>query len=208
MKFIRVTIIILLTTALVMAASVGAACEKTEPLFIVKRSKNGNIVHYDACLKGSSDLSDTDPVIVYWMLENWKREQLNKIEQKYAYGISSWPLVGKNKTKITIPSMKDRKIIVEQVADHYRALIIINGRESILEKVYVKSKELLIGLPNILSIDLYGRTRAEISQLKSISHSKGRPQKPGGAKSIHFPIITVCNPRLAMATAAAWCGVN
>jgi hypothetical protein len=157
----RETIIILSTTAVLMAASVGAACEKTEPLFIVERSKNGNTVHYDACLKGSSDLSGTDPVTVYWMLENGKREQLNKKEQAFAYGISSWELVGKNKIKISIPSMKDRKIIIEQVADHYRALIIINGRESILEKVYVKSRELLIGLPNVLSIDLYGRTRTE-----------------------------------------------
>lgn len=142
-----------------MAASVYGACEKTEPLFIVERSKNRNVVHYDACLRGTGDLSDTDPVAVYWILENRKREGLNAVEQEMAYGISGIERLGKNRIRIKLASIKDRRIIVERVGGRYRAVIMINDKESILEKVYVKTKERVIGLPKVLSVDLYGRTR-------------------------------------------------
>ena len=151
--------VLLMATAFMAAASVYAACEKTEPLFIVERSKNRNIVHYDVCLRRNRDLSDTEPVTVYWILKNGKREGLSKMEQKMAYGISGIERLGKNRVRIRSASIKDRDIIVEKVAERYRAAIMINGRESILEKVYVRSKDLFVGLPKVLFVDLYGRTR-------------------------------------------------
>jgi hypothetical protein len=40
----------------------------------------------------------------------------------------------------------------------YRAVVYINGKPSILERIYVESKERLTGLPKVLYIDLFGRT--------------------------------------------------
>jgi hypothetical protein len=39
----------------------------------------------------------------------------------------------------------------------YKALVKINGKLSILERVYVKSEEQVIGFPKVQYIDLFGR---------------------------------------------------
>jgi len=43
--------------------------------------------------------------------------------------------------------------------DSFKAMVSINGRMSILEKIYIKSEEERTGLPKILYIDLFGWTR-------------------------------------------------
>jgi hypothetical protein len=48
--------------------------------------------------------------------------------------------------------------------DSFKAMVSINGRESILEKIYIKSEEKRTGLPKILYIDLFGTTMGKVSQ--------------------------------------------
>jgi hypothetical protein len=43
--------------------------------------------------------------------------------------------------------------------DSFKAMVSINGMESILEKIYIKSEDKLTGLPKVLYIDLFGRTK-------------------------------------------------
>jgi PAS domain-containing protein len=52
--------------------------------------------------------------------------------------------------------LKDREIIVERVDGSYKAAVSIGGKYSILKKVYVKSKEGLIGVHKVFYIDLFG----------------------------------------------------
>ena len=66
---------------------------KTSPLFIIERSKNANVVHYDARLTADGKLDPKDPVIAYWVLsaEDGRREELSWIEKKKAYGFDIKP---------------------------------------------------------------------------------------------------------------------
>jgi hypothetical protein len=43
--------------------------------------------------------------------------------------------------------------------DSFKAIVSIRGRQSILEKIYIKSEEKAVGWPKVLYIDLFGRTR-------------------------------------------------
>jgi hypothetical protein len=43
--------------------------------------------------------------------------------------------------------------------DSFKAMVSINGTESILEKIYIKSEEKRTGLPKVLYIDLFGWTK-------------------------------------------------
>jgi hypothetical protein len=43
--------------------------------------------------------------------------------------------------------------------DSFKAMVSINGMESVLEKIYIKSEEKRNGLPKVLYIDLFGRTK-------------------------------------------------
>jgi hypothetical protein len=131
---------------------------KSNPLFSIERSKNKSYIQYDVRLTENSDLLDPSPVTVYWVLENGGQEELSLIERKYAYGIDSQKKVERNRFRIHLVALKDREIIVEKMHGSYKAIVSINGRQSILERIYVESKERLTGVPKVLYVDLFGRT--------------------------------------------------
>jgi hypothetical protein len=53
---------------LALPAAPATAQIKTSPLFIVERSKNANVVHYDARLTADGKLDPKEPVTAYWVL--------------------------------------------------------------------------------------------------------------------------------------------
>lgn len=157
---------------LLSASTCNATCKNTEHLFVIERSKNGNKVHYDVCIGNDGYPSGTEPVIAYWILENGEKEELNKLEREHAYGIAEHKKLGKDTVKIILVSMKKRAITVEKIGNRYSATILINGKRSVLERAYIKSHELMIGLPRVQFIDLYGRTRGEG---RPVSERIGKP---------------------------------
>jgi len=139
------------------SSAASAACTQTYPLFKIERSKNKNIVQYDICVSENGDVSDPKPVKAYWILENGKRSDLNFIQATLAYGIESQERLGENRYRIVVVAMKDRKIMIEKSAAGYRAIVLISGKESVLEKIYVESEERMLGLPKVHYVDLFGR---------------------------------------------------
>ncbi|MGZ3591093.1 MAG: DUF4833 domain-containing protein, partial [Thermodesulfobacteriota bacterium] len=117
------------------------------------------LVQYDIRLTENRDLPDSRPVNAYWVLENGRREELNSIEKRYAYGIVSQEKLDKDKFKIVLAAFKRLEIIVEKMNDSFKAVISINGRESILQRIYIKSEETRAGLPRVLYVDLFGRIK-------------------------------------------------
>jgi len=78
-----------------------------------------------------------------------------------------------------LPGSKNREIIVEKIEGSFRAVVSINGNESILEKVYVGSKERLTGLHEVVYVDLFGRTiRANLPVGERICSAKNRQNRP------------------------------
>ena len=154
------TYMIILSLILVigLGSTYGSVCERTNRLFVIERNKNGNAVQYDVCLNDDGDLADVDPVEAYWVLENGQQKSLNLVERKYAYGIYSQQKLGKNRFAISLAALKDRKIVVEMIGDGYKALVPIDGKPSILERVYVQAEEKWAGLPTVHYIDLFGLT--------------------------------------------------
>jgi hypothetical protein len=133
--------------------------EKVSPLFFIERSKNKNLVHYDIRLTENKNLPDIKPVNAYWILENGRREELNAIEKEYAYGIVHQEKLDENKFKVILAGFRGMEIVVERMNGLFKAMVSINGKESILERIYIKSEEKRTGLPRVLYIDLFGRTK-------------------------------------------------
>jgi hypothetical protein len=132
--------------------------DKDNHLFFIERSKNKHLVQYDVQLTENDDIRDSNPVSVYWVLENGRQRDLSLIQRRLAYGIDSYEKLEKNKFRVVFVAFKDREVILEKAEGSFRAIIAINGRPSVLERVYVESKERLTGLPQVLYIDLFGRT--------------------------------------------------
>jgi hypothetical protein len=128
-------------------------------LFFIERSQNKNLVQYDIRLTENSNLADIKPVKVYWILENGRREELNRIEREYAYGVVRQEKLDQDKFKVILAGLKRIEIIVERINDSFKAMVSINGRESILERIFIKSEEKRTGLPKVLYIDLFGWTK-------------------------------------------------
>ena len=129
------------------AAAPTAAQKKTQSLFIIKRSKNANVVHYDARLTADGKLDPKEPVIAYWVLraEDGRREELNWIEKKKAYGFDIKPDPSVNGYKMTLMAAPQRQITVKKAGDAIRAEGVIDGRPAVLEKMYINASDGLTG---------------------------------------------------------------
>jgi len=126
----------------------------TQPLFIIERNKNANVVHYDAQLIADGKLDHKNPVIAYWVMlaQDGRRENLNWIEKKMAYGINIKPYPSVNGYQMTIVSAPQRSITVKKVGSAVRAEIVIDGRSAILEKIYINASG-----HSVHYLELYGK---------------------------------------------------
>ena len=143
---------------LVMLAVPAAAQIKTSPLFIIERSKNANVVHYDAQLTAGGKLNPKEPVTAYWVLlaEGGRREKLSWVEEEKAYGFTVKPDPSVNGYKMTLVAAPDRQITVKKVKNAFRAEAVINGRPAVLEKMYINATDGLTG-PKVHYIEVYGK---------------------------------------------------
>jgi hypothetical protein len=134
------------------------AQKKTQPLFIIERSKNANVVHYDARLTADGKLDRNEPVIAYWVLlaEDGRREELNWIEKEKAYGFQIKPDSSVNGYKMTVVAVPQGQITVKKDGDTIRAELVIDGLPAVLEKIYINASDGLMG-PKVHYIELYGK---------------------------------------------------
>jgi len=131
---------------------------KTQPLFIIERSKNANVVHYDARLTADGELDPNEPVIAYWvkLAKDGRREELSWIEKKKAYGFEIKPDPSVKGYKMTLVADPQRPIIVKKEVDAFRAEGVIDGHPAVLEKMYIEASDGLTG-PKVEYIELYGK---------------------------------------------------
>jgi hypothetical protein len=143
---------------LVLLAVPAAAQIKTSPLFIIERSKNANVVHYDARLTADGKLDPKGPVIAYWVLlaKDGRREKLSWIEKKKAYGFTIKPDQSVNGYKMTLVAAPERQITVKKEKDAVRAEAVIDGRPAVLEKMYINASDGLTG-PKVHYVEVYGK---------------------------------------------------
>ena len=139
------------------AAMAAAACadEALVPLFVIERSVNGNVVHYDAKLKDGK-LDPQQPVVAYWILgENGKRQELNVLERLKAYGFTIRPDKEPEAFRMTLVADKKKEIRVFRMGAAVRAEAMIGSCEAYLQKIFIVSKKsFMINLPEYA--DMFG----------------------------------------------------
>jgi hypothetical protein len=135
-----------------------AAEADLQPLFTIERSKNANVVHYDARLGADGKLDPKEPVVAYWIMlaEDGHREDLNWVEKKKAYGFDIKPDSAGDGYRMTVVSAPDRQITVRIEGKAARAELAIDGHPAILEKMYINSTDGVLG-PKVHYIELHGK---------------------------------------------------
>jgi hypothetical protein len=129
-------------------------------LFVIARSKNANIVAYDANRNPNGEWDAHEPVVAYWLLngEKDKREELNRVEREHAYGVEATPGEGAGTYSLVFKASRKRRQTVRMLNGCPVATTSIDGHEGILRKIFVKSKEGLS--PSVEYVELFGEDLA------------------------------------------------
>ncbi len=128
-------------------------------LFYLQRTKNTNTIMYELNLNEDGSLNTDEPVHVYWRHYELGLNVKNEMGYfpKTAYGVISEKLKDKADTYlIKLKAFKKRAVkLAKDKTGKFVAKMKINGKEVLLDRIYVKSEEGLIS-PTVIHVDLFG----------------------------------------------------
>ena len=160
------TLAILLLLGLVNLTRLPAQ-DRFQPLFLIERSTNANVVHYDARIGPQGSLQPAQPVVVYWKMhaKDGHREDLTSLEKKRVFGISVAPQAdgGSFLVRIAAQPARDIRVFLERGAA--RAETSIAGKRAFLQRLFISTGKLNIFRVNY--IDVFGldvATGAEVRE--------------------------------------------
>jgi hypothetical protein len=151
---IKLTLLVLFTAIQLCGAA------EARHLFVIERSKNANIVCYDANPDKSGGLDAKKPVIAYWLLKasDGRKQELTGLDKK-AYGFTVVRDTTTSVYTMRIKPLKNKPITIEQKGSDYEAVLEINKTTAVLNKVFVKSSG--AGLfTKVKYVELHGLDRA------------------------------------------------
>jgi len=128
-----------------------------DPLFHIERSKNANIVQYDAQLDQDGKLDGKEPVVAYWirLANEGEIKKLTWIQKKFAYGFKIKLDRKNDSANVDMVARISRSVVVKRNGEDYRAVADINGVESFIDKIFVQASGRGI-FTRVEYIELYG----------------------------------------------------
>lgn len=135
----------------------AAAATAAATLFTIARSKNRNVVRYQARLRDGA-LDPEDPIEAFWLMlaEDGRREELSWAERKLAYGFSVSGAT-RERCVLGLTAFKTRPLVVERMGQRFGARVSIAGKPAMLERIFVQANEGAL-LPSVERVDLFGRS--------------------------------------------------
>lgn len=136
--------------------------ERDDLLFYIQRNKNSNTIVYEANFQEDGTLNPKDPLEVYWIKydrdpEGIKKD-INYIESILAFGfkVKPWPeREGHFKMHLVSYNKASFDIYVDETG-HARANFPINGKDALIEKIFVQASE-TSWLPKVAYVELFGK---------------------------------------------------
>lgn len=123
------------------SAAMAEGSARDEPLFHIERSKNANIVQYDARVSPDGTLNPKDPVIAYWIrhAEQGQREKLSWVQRTFAYGFDARRAPDGESAEVELKADIGRTLRVQREAGVFRAVTDIDGKPACLERIFIHS---------------------------------------------------------------------
>ncbi len=128
------------------------------PLFKIERSKNANIIQYDARSDEDGKLLKKKPLVGYWirLAEQGQVKKLTWVQNTFAYGFKTKLAKDRESAEMDMVVDVGSPISVIRAGDSYRATIPLNGKTAWLERVYVKSNATTFGA-KVDYIEIFGK---------------------------------------------------
>jgi len=132
------------------------APESFAPLFIVERTTNANVVHYDAKIDEYGEITSKEPIVAYWTIgsADGKRQNLSFLERKLAWGFNVRKKLD-GRYSFSLVSQKQIEINVYRKDGIVRAEASISGRRAYLRKIFVNIEGPIL-VPKVNYFDLFG----------------------------------------------------
>jgi hypothetical protein len=128
------------------------------PLFKIERSKNSNIIQYDARSGPDGKLLKKDPLIGYWIRHNeqGQRMELSWVQRTFAFGFKTKLAKDRESAEMEMAQDLGAPISVIRVGDVYRATAPLEGGTSYLDKIYIKASGKGIKV-NVEYVETFGK---------------------------------------------------
>src|SRR6185295_647265 len=139
------------------AALPRARADGARTVFVIGRSLNANVVHYDVRLNAGGELDRERPLVAYWVMhaEDGRREELSWLEWQFAYGWSVVSRVEARRLELRLTAFPQRSVLVRSDASRgARAELQILERDAVLQRIFVQLAG--GGGPSVRYIDLFG----------------------------------------------------
>jgi len=155
---VRRFILLVMLALICFPALVLAQTPDRQHLFKIERSKNANIVQYDAQVGPDGKLLKKEPVVAYWirLAEQGQVQKLSWIQRTFAFGFKAKLDRTRETAELDMSGDFGRPIIVIREGDHYRATAPIDGSQSYLEKIFIQAHGKGISV-TIEYIELFGK---------------------------------------------------
>lgn len=140
-KFRHLFLLIFFLPAWLSAAGLEPGTISQQHLFKIERSKNANIVQYDVQVRADGTLDPKTPVVAYWirLAEDGRRMKLRFFEKRFAYGFSAAYEPASNSVTLVMKADLGRDLKILKSMDGYRAMVTIDGRDALIDKIFVQS---------------------------------------------------------------------
>jgi hypothetical protein len=130
---------------------------RTQTLFVIARSSNANVLHYDVRYD-EGRLNLDDPLLAYWVMraEDGRREGLTWVEREFAYGFRITSPVTPDGFRVVLKAFSRRELTVRKLASGgYRAYLRIDGKSATLDRLFVSVEGGGVS-PTVQFVDLFG----------------------------------------------------
>ena len=129
-------------------------------LFYIQRTGSSNTVVYDAKFGPDGKFKPEQPIDVYWLRysDYGQRVDLNYLQRTLAYGVKAAQSDIANEYIFHLVSYSQRKFRLKLDAQGKPvAVILINGKEAYLKRVFLEHEDALFGLrPIIHYVEIFG----------------------------------------------------
>ena len=153
-----IPIVAVLLSTLFLAGPARAEVPERQHLFHIERSKNANIVQYDAQVAADGKLFRKEPVIGYWvrLAEQGQVQELNWIQRTFAYGFKTRLSRDRESAELDMNADVGRAINIVRVGDAYRATVEIDGTPAFFDKMYIDAYQKGLSV-TVYYVELYGK---------------------------------------------------
>lgn len=138
-------------------------------LFYVQRSLNKNTLIYQLNYAENGELNEKEPIKIYWInyATNSNAEELNYIQRKYAYGLSTM-LIDNEKKTFAFNFVSYKKQMLYLIKSHdkkYHAYSYFNNRLMQVNRIYVHIEGGSFWTPKVKYIEVSGKDPVKNEEL-------------------------------------------